>query len=214
MTGLRLRGKRILVTAGPTWVGVDPVRVLSNISTGEMGVAIAREAARRGAAVDLCLGPVGIEAPVRARLFRFTYFSELQQLLDERLRTTRYDAIVHAAAVSDYLVNGASGKIASDKAVLTLRLTPAPKLIDRIRRAAPRAVLVMFKLEAGVSDAVLLRRALFGMRRSGADLVVANRFEGPAYRGFVLGEGRPVLCRSRREAARRLMTVIAERIAS
>lgn len=96
----RLAGRRILVTAGPTWEPIDPVRVLSNRSTGAMGIAIADEAARRGAQVDLVLGPTHL-APIPAvRAHRVETAAEMLASCLERLEGV--DFVVGAAAVSDY----------------------------------------------------------------------------------------------------------------
>lgn len=187
MTRGALCGKKVLVTAGPTWVAVDAVRVISNVSTGALGVALARKAVGMGADVDLFLGPVGFEPAVgSARIFRFTFFDDLKKLVARRLKKKTYDIILHAAAVSDYVMRPARGKLASGKKALFLRLTRAPKIINEIRRLNPDTFLVMFKLEEGVTDAVLKERARIAMKKSGANLVVANCFKKGAYRGFLL----------------------------
>lgn len=210
-----LKNKKILVTAGPTWVPVDDVRVLSNISTGELGVALAKEARRCGGRVDLLLGPVGgLKVPKGIRVLRFTYFDDLRCLVIRRLRQKKYDLILHAAAVSDYLCRRAKGKISSRRASWELRLYPAPKIISMIRRLQPSAQIVSFKLESGVSDAVLRRRASEALRRTGADLVVANASSSKRYRGYVIDRDR-VLARgdSRRKLAHVLMRILAQKCA-
>lgn len=207
-----LKNKKILVTAGPTWVSVDDVRVISNISTGELGVLLAKEAQCSGGRVDLFLGPVGVfEPPGGVRVFRFVYFDDLRRQVIRRLRQKKYDIILHAAAASDYLCRRAKGKISSRRASWILRLHPAPKIINMIRRLQPSACLVSFKLERGVSDAVMKRRALEALERSGADLVVANTLSPRGYRGYIIDQD-SVLARadSRRMLARALMRILKE----
>ncbi len=208
-----LRGKKILITAGPTWVAIDDVRVVSNVSTGELGSFLAQEAVRHGMKVDVFLGTVSYPFNVPgARIFRFRYFEELCRLIEVELGREKYHVILHVAAVSDYQARAVLGKISSDNKTLTIRLHRAPKLVARLRALNPKAFLVMFKLEAGVSDAVLMKRALEAMRKSGADLVVANRFTGGKYRGFVLGHrNAAVRGLKRKELTRELFRILKER---
>jgi phosphopantothenoylcysteine synthetase/decarboxylase len=182
-----LRGKSILITAGPTLVPIDDVRVISNISSGTLGILLAKDALRCGLKVDLFLGPVGEARLKRSiRVARFRYFSELSDLVRESLKTKKYDIILHAAAVSDYLCKSVKGKISSQKKNLFLKLRRAPKIIELTRRLAPESYLVFFKLEGRLTRAVLLKRALSAMKRVGADLAVANSFKEGGYRGFIL----------------------------
>ncbi|HQP91408.1 MAG TPA: phosphopantothenoylcysteine decarboxylase [Candidatus Omnitrophota bacterium] len=210
-----LKNKRILITAGPTWVPIDDVRVISNISSGEMGLLLTRQALRSGARVDLLLGPVLKKTPVskKINLFRFTYFDELFCLVRSLIKKNKYDCVLHCAAVSDYITEKKEGKISSQKKGLTLRLKRAPKIIEVIRKGCPRAFLVMFKLEDGVTDAVLLKRSLEAMRKSKADLVVANMFENGGYRGYVLGASKvPAKPLTKKEVAKQLFEILKEKI--
>lgn len=204
-----------MITAGPTWVPIDDVRVISNISSGELGLLLAENAVKSGADVDLFLGPVSrpVLLDKKIRLKRFTYFEELHNLIRGALKARKYDIILHCAAVSDYLLKAVRGKISSDLGRMTLSLNRAPKIVDEIRRLNPEACLVMFKLEGGVTDAVLLKRALEAMKRSGADLVIANRFMNGKYRGFILGSN-DILAKtvSKPELAERLFEILQEKL--
>ncbi|MFA5039364.1 MAG: phosphopantothenoylcysteine decarboxylase [Candidatus Omnitrophota bacterium] len=216
MNAPSLRGKKILITAGPTWVPIDDVRVISNTSSGELGFLLAREAVSCGMRTDLFLGPAThADSPQGARVARFKYFDELLKLISRTLTRRRYDLILHCAAVSDYLMEPVEGKISSKNEQLILRLRPAPKLVDLMRRLNPGAFLVMFKLEGRVSDAVLLKRALEAKKRASADLVVANRFQDGRYRGFILGSS-DVLARSESKAGlvRSLFKILKEKTAN
>lgn len=209
-----LRGKRVLITAGPTWVPIDSVRVISNISTGEMGLLLAKEAARSGAIVDLCLGPIGsFDLGKKIHVFRFTYFTELFDLIKRGLKKKKYDVILHAAAVSDYLTHARRGKISSKKNRLVLKLERAPKIIKAIRQLNPKTYLVMFKFETGVSDSLLIKRAQIAMLQVKADMVIANTIKDGKYKGYILnGSGLISKSNSREGLSQRLIEVLRKKV--
>ncbi len=181
---MSLKNKRILITAGPTWVPIDSVRVISNIATGETGTLLAEELRRRGAKVTLLLGPVEACCLHRKiKLIRFKFFGELKNKIIKELSAGGYDVIIHNAAVSDFKPDKCRGKISSDKAV-NLKLRPLPKIINDIRRLRQKAKIIIFKLESGISDGVLIKRARRAQLEAGADFVVANRIN--PYRAFII----------------------------
>lgn len=138
-------------------------------------------------------------------MVRFTTTAELSR---ELLRGGRAppDAILHAAAVSDYAPRPVRGKIKSGAPRLVLVLHPLPKLVDALRRRYPAARLLTWKLESGVTVAELRRRALASARAARAQAVFANRLEdvGAEHRGFLLGtaDGSAIEARTRTQAAR------------
>ena len=171
--------RRLLVTAGPTWVPLDAVRHLANGSTGRMGATLARAAAAAGWDVTLLYGPgchpITAEDEHRVLVLRFTTFDELHALLREQIGSRSHTGVVHAAAVSDYRPAAAvPGKIGSDAAELVLRLLRTPKLVDEIKRLDPEIVLVAFKLTVDLPREAMLRSAEALRRRCGAELMVAN----------------------------------------
>ena len=95
-----LTGKRILVTAGPTQEAIDPVRYITNHSTGRMGYAIAQRAHERGAEVVLVSGPVSIQAPCGVELVNVVSAQDMFEAVSSRYETC--DAVIKAAAVADY----------------------------------------------------------------------------------------------------------------
>ncbi|MGQ0551626.1 MAG: phosphopantothenoylcysteine decarboxylase domain-containing protein [Planctomycetota bacterium] len=167
---------RLLVTAGGTREPIDSARVIANTSTGRLGARIAEVAVERGLEVVLLHGVLAarpsLSAPDRMQSFVFDRSAELAALLEAH--APGVDAVVHAAAVSDYLPIQASGKLSSDQPELVLRLQRAPKLIDRLRTLNPTAFLVGFKLTSGLSPAAQLQKASELLRRARLDLVVAN----------------------------------------
>lgn len=213
-----LKKKRILITAGPTWVPIDDVRVLSNVSSGRLGLLLAEEAVRLGFKTDLFLGPICGNVAFREslKIYRFRYFNELLFLIKKNLNVKKYDVIIHCAAVSDYICAAKTGKISSDKETLVLRLKKAPKLIHLMRRMNPGALLVMFKLESRVSEQELIKRALSSMKRVKADLTVANYFRGQVYRGFVLNGHGSLLSKafSRQQMSENLFRVLEQEMDS
>lgn len=208
----------ILVTAGNTKAMIDRVRCLTNIFTGRTGASIAIcacERAHRGTL--LTSHPEAIAAlqpPVSWQqhweVVRYRTYEDLAALMENRVRSGRYDVVVHSAAVSDYLSGGiyapaagtafstadgawhdangparlvdrAAGKVKSDESELWLRLVRAPKLVDLIRNPwGFRGPLVKFKLEVGLSDAQLLEVAECSRLQSQASWMVANTLEGAA----------------------------------
>lgn len=185
---MNLKNKRILITAGPTWVPIDNVRVISNIASGETGILLAEKLVKKQAKVTLILGPVGgFRIDRRIRLVKFRFFNELRARLKRELSSKKYDSVIHSAAVSDFKPGQpVKGKFSSGKAC-DLRLIPLAKIVTEIRRRAPYAKLVLFKLESGISDRLLIQRARATLAGARGDLAVANRLI-PQYKAYVLDE--------------------------
>jgi phosphopantothenoylcysteine decarboxylase/phosphopantothenate--cysteine ligase len=186
---------RVLITCGATWTAIDDVRVISNISSGEMGHLIAQAFRKKKAEVTLIEGPVThILADKKIWTVKYRFFDELAVVLKKEL-IKKYDIIVHAAAVSDFKVTGAAkGKISSKKA-LRLDLAATPKLINDIKRLSPESFLVGFKLEPDLNKENVFKavRSLFISAR--CDLVVANSLTG-GYRGFIVNADGDILLKA------------------
>ncbi|RKY21135.1 MAG: DNA/pantothenate metabolism flavoprotein [Planctomycetota bacterium] len=164
---------RVLLTAGGTREPVDDVRVLANTSTGRLGAQLADAFVDAGHPVVL-LHAQGAARPSQPGVERHVFgaSSELWTLMQRQLPDA--EVVLHAAAVSDYLPVRAPGKLSSDADELVLRLTRAPKLIDRLRAHAPAAFLVGFKLTSGRDRAQRVSLARGLAERAQLDLVVAN----------------------------------------
>jgi len=166
-----LEGKRVLVTAGATREYIDPIRYITNASSGRMGVAIAEEADFRGAEVTLIRTKGSVPSFVENQIEVETV-EEMLEAIENELRAKKYDVVVLAAAVSDFRVRNRAGeKIKSGKS-LTLELEPTPKVIDRVKELQPEVFLVGFKAET--SEEKLIEEARKQIERAGSDLVVAN----------------------------------------
>lgn len=176
-----LMNTRVLVTAGPTWVSLDRVRVLTSAFSGETGLQIARKFAALGYQVTLLMGPgrANLTQDDRSRMVikQFFYFEELEGLLTEHLSRDFFDVIVHSSAVADYSpTNPFDGKIPSGYQNLNIKLSPTPKLIDMIRSKATASFLIAFKLEVGKTEEELIETGWKSLKRHRADLAVANDF--------------------------------------
>lgn len=182
-----LKNKRILITAGPTWVAIDSVRIISNIATGETGILIAEEAKQAGAKVTLVLGPTDACClGPSIRVLRFRFFDEFKQILSQQLRL-KYDVVIHSAAVADYRPRRAfKRKIDSRQKRMDLNLVAAPKLVNLFKKLNRSLFLVAFKFEPHLKGARLINKAKTLFKQANADLVVANTVENGHYRAYIV----------------------------
>lgn len=164
-----LSGERLLITAGPNREPIDPVRYVSNRSSGKMGYALAHAAIRRGAEVVLISGPTALAAPAGARLVPVITAEEMRNaVLREFDQST---SVVMAAAVSDYRVaSAATQKIKRGKGTLELRLEPNPDILKELGVRKDGKLLVGFAAETEE----LLANARKKLREKNLDMVVAN----------------------------------------
>ena len=171
-----LEGRRVLVTAGPTMEHIDPVRVITNRSSGKMGVAIAEEVASRGAQTTLILGPGIIQAPADIKTIGVENTSELLETVLRELRESKPDLVFAAGAPADYKPTYVSPKKIKtrEKASISMELRATPKIIEEIRKASPNTFLVAFKTDHDVSNDELVNEAFEIVRKKNADLVAAN----------------------------------------
>ncbi len=169
--GLRrdLEGQIVLVTAGPTVEDLDPVRFLTNRSSGKMGYALAEAAVRRGAHVILVSGPTDLPAPEGADWVPVRATEEMRNAVRER--ASGANVIIMAAAVSDYRPAAAhSKKLKRGDGRLALQLEPTPDILAELGREKGSRILVGFAAE---TDRVA-ENARGKLARKGADMIVAN----------------------------------------
>ena len=168
-----LRGQRILVSAGPTYEDLDPVRYIGNRSSGRMGYAIAAEAARRGADVVLVTGPTSIDAPAVREVVRVRSAAEMHEAVLSRAGAMQ--VVVMAAAVADYTpADRAEQKVAKTGDRLTLELKKTPDILGDLgrRRLAQGEGPVLVGFAAETENVVASATAK--RERKHADLIVAN----------------------------------------
>ncbi|MFA4988748.1 MAG: phosphopantothenoylcysteine decarboxylase [Candidatus Omnitrophota bacterium] len=184
--------KNILITAGPTWVPIDKVRVIGNLASGETGLMLAGKLSAAGARVTLLLGPTG---PVPSgypgvRIIRFRYFSEIEKLLHKELSKGVYSAVIHSAAVSDYKPKKkVQGKTSSGLKSWKIELLPTKKLINGLKRYPGNPLAVGFKFEPDLTGKKLVREGEILMKKAGLDIVVANSNK-KKYKAYILDGAR------------------------
>ena len=171
-----LKGKKVLVTAGPTYEDIDPVRFIGNYSSGRMGFAIAEEAAARGAQVTLVTGPVSLKT-VRDGIRRVDVRSARQMMAAAEEAFGDCDIAVLSAAVADYAPESCSDtKIKREKTDgMTLRLVKNPDIAATLGQRKGERMLVGFALETDHEH----DNALDKMRRKNLDMIVLNSLRNP-----------------------------------
>ena len=167
-----LSGRTVVVTAGPTWEAIDPVRFVGNRSSGKMGYALAASARSRGARVVLISGPSSLPAPAGVEVVHVTTAVEMRDATIAR--APQAEVVIMAAAVADYMpVAPANQKLHKDRDELTLTLVRTPDILtelEGLRAGARRPLLVGFAAET--TDVVASARRK--RREKGIDLIVAN----------------------------------------
>ncbi len=187
------------MTAGPTWAPVDPVRVLTNISSGEMGSQLVDELSKAKVKVDFLFGPI-IHRPLKKPRIgiQIQTYDEFKNALLRQLDSRIYDAIIHAAAVSDFQPKDiAQEKIDSRKKSLTIHLIPTKKLIEEIKKRQPRTKLVGFKLCDRLRGVSQLQGVIDLLRKAHCDLIVANTMRNNQYRGVLIDKNQQIICRAK-----------------
>lgn len=182
---------RILVTAGPTREFIDPVRFLSNPSTGRMGFAVARAARLAGHEVTLVAGPVSLRTPKGVRRIDVVSARDMMRAVEAQ----EFDCLVATAAVADWRpARCAAKKLKKREMSGSLRLVRNPDVLKtiagRVRKSGIRKVLIGFAAETGDPSAEASRKC----REKGLDLVVANDVTAPGA-GFGGGTNRVTFVR-------------------
>jgi len=164
-----LAGTHVVVTSGATTESIDPIRTLSNRASGRTGRAVARACSVRGAEVTLVHdGPDLPWTNTEQVESAAEMLAAVQSVADEA------DALVSAAAISDYTVDAHDEKIRSGQDELTLTLQPTPKLVDTIRESHPDLPIVGFKAETEADEDAIVEKARDLLERAGMAFVVGN----------------------------------------
>lgn len=162
-----------LITAGPTRERIDPIRFISNYSTGTFGYVMAKEARRRGFRTTLISGPVSIEAPRGIRLIRVETALEMRDAVRRQFKN--HSCLIMASAVSDWrAANRSRSKIKRGKTPFSLRLVPNPDIVAEAARHKGGRAVVGFALETGG----LIKNAVKKLKKKNLDLIVANQKSG------------------------------------
>lgn len=215
-----LKNKRVVVTAGATIEEIDPVRIITNKSSGRMGTNIAEQAFLRGADVFLLRGHNSVEPNYSLNEEKFTTVSDLYNKIKKRIRYA--DVFIHAAAVSDFAINNKhNAKIKSNKE-LHLELSPTTKIFEKLKKMNKNMFLVGFKAEHNILKNKLVDRAYDILKKANADLVVANDvgkkgrgFDVDTNEVFIVGKDKKALhirLADKRIVADRLLDIIIAKI--
>ena len=219
-----LEGRRVLVTGGPTVEHIDPVRVITNRSSGKMGAAIAEEVASRGAETTLILGPGTIVPPSNVKTVRIENTDDLLEAVLAELKASKPDIVFAAGAPTDYKPTTVSAKKIKtrERTRLDLELQATPKILDSIRKASPKTFIVAFKTENDVSNEELIDEAYTILREKNADLVAANDVarEGVGFQAdtnelYVVDDRKKVIhipLSNKREVARQLVDLALKKL--
>lgn len=161
-------GEKVLVTAGPTRENIDPVRFISNRSSGKMGFAIAKNASRRGAKVTLISGPVALKDPYDVSLIKVNSAEEMYQAVMENLPLNTM--LIMSAAVADYTPKQTSHKKIEKTESLTLELIKTKDILAEIGRIPEKPFIVGFSAETGHG----IERAKEKLLKKNMDMIVFN----------------------------------------
>ena len=169
-----LKNKKVLMTAGPTLEYIDPIRAITNLSSGKTGMFLASELISAGAKVTIVYGPGNEKPPKAAKIINVKTSKEMFDRTRDELKK-KFDVVIMAAAVSDYTPENISrSKIKSDKKFLTIRLKKAPKIIGQVREFQKDALLVGFKAESNISKGALIKSARKKLKEVDANIIIAN----------------------------------------
>jgi phosphopantothenoylcysteine decarboxylase/phosphopantothenate--cysteine ligase len=217
-------GTKMLITAGPTVEYIDPIRIITNKSSGKMGVAIAEEALCRGANVTLVYGLGTASPPSGVKLISVETTEEMYRAVTSELEAQKYDLVVAVAAAADWTpVKAYSRKISTHKThSLNLKLKPTQKIINSIKKLNPETFLVAFRAEYNLTKEELIESAYKRMQKADADLIVVNDVSkrGVGFRTdtnevFIVDRDKNVVhvpLTSKQEVAKKILDVVHDKM--
>ncbi|HMK82396.1 MAG TPA: bifunctional phosphopantothenoylcysteine decarboxylase/phosphopantothenate--cysteine ligase CoaBC [Candidatus Bathyarchaeia archaeon] len=217
------QGRKVLITAGPTIENIDPIRIITNPSSGKMGAALAFEAIRRGATVTIIHGPITTTLPRQARTISIHTTNEMYNETIKQLESSNYDVVFATAAPSDYSPKTIEKKISTDEhKKLTLELHATQKIVDDIKKVSPNAFLVAFRAQVGLSREELVTDGYARLKQASAELLATNDVGrtdigfGSDYNEVTLinakGESRIIERRTKREIAKQLLDAVSDNL--
>lgn len=218
-----LKGKHVVITAGRTVEYLDPIRVLTNNSTGKMGLALAEAALRAGARVTVVAGKLSVPVPAGLEVIHAETAARMFEACKTLVGGTLPDVFLAAAAVGDWTPADPSPvKLPTSGGRLILELVPTPKILDRVKEWSPNTFVVAFRAQAGLDDHALEVDARSRLAKAGADLIASNDTSRPG-QGFetetnellvIDAEGtcERISLAGKAEVARKLLAKIARRL--
>jgi phosphopantothenoylcysteine decarboxylase/phosphopantothenate--cysteine ligase len=217
-------GLRVLITAGATVEHIDPVRVLTNKSSGKMGIAVAEEALSRGAEVTIVYGSGSAIIPLRANLISVETTEQMHEAVMAELGSKEYDVVIAVAAPADWVPEESYPyKLSTHKLKsLNLKLKPTAKIVESVKKVSPRTFLVAFRAEYKMPEKELIESAYKRLTEAKADLIVANDvgrkgvgFGTDTNDVFILDKNKNtvhILLTGKREVAEKILDVVNKKI--
>jgi phosphopantothenoylcysteine decarboxylase/phosphopantothenate--cysteine ligase len=171
-----MKGLSVIVTAGPTLEYIDPIRVITNRSSGKMGIELAKNAWYRGAKVVLIYGKGAITPPRYIKTIKVETTEEMYEVVRVLLEKAKVDVFIAAAAAADYKPESKmEGKIrTSEVNSFNLSFVLTPKIIDIVKKLSPETFLVAFKAEYGLGKEEMINYGYERLLKADGDIIVIN----------------------------------------
>ena len=218
----------VLVTAGSTIEYIDSVRILTNLSSGKMGLNIAQQCLDKGFNVTLVYGHGTLNIPddPRMNIIRVKTTEEMFKAVRERILRRKQHVVFHASAVADFSISNSSKKrsykMDSRNGTKTLKLVPTAKIVDRLKEFDKKIFLVAFKAEYDISKELLIKKAFDKLRECNGDLIVANDvskrgcdFGSDTNDVYIIDKEKNIThvpLKSKREIARNLVKIVCNKL--
>lgn len=218
----------VLVTAGSTVEYIDSVRILTNLSSGKMGLNIAQQCLDKGFNVTLIYGHGTLNIPddPRMNIIRVRTTEEMFKAVRERILRGKQHVVFHAAAVADFSISHSSKnrsyKMDTRNGTKTLKLVPTAKIVDRIKEFDKKVFLVAFKTEYDILEELLIKKAFDKLRECNGDLIVANDvsrrgcdFGSDTNEVYIIDKEKNIThvpLKSKREIARNLVKIVCKKL--
>jgi phosphopantothenoylcysteine decarboxylase/phosphopantothenate--cysteine ligase len=219
-----LRKKKVLITSGRTVEYIDPVRVITNNSSGKMGRALVQSALAKGARVTVISGKAAVSYPAAARIIAVETAEQMRKVVSEELSAMHYDLCIAAAAVGDWKPKKTALKKISThmQNTVTLELEATPKIVDSIKKLSPATFVVAFRAVHNLKKQELIDDALTRLKKAQADLIVVNDvsrqgagFEADTNEVSVISRDKRTIHlqkQSKEQIAEQLLEIIAEKM--
>ena len=226
--GKMTSGINVLVTAGSTVEYIDSVRILTNLSSGKMGLNIAQQCLDKCFNVTFVYGHGSLNIPddPRMNIIRIKTTEEMLKVVKERILNEKQHIVFHAAAVADFSISHSSkkrpNKMDTRNGTKTIKLVPTTKIVDKIKQFDNKIFLVAFKAEYGISKELLVKRALAKLNECNGDLIVANDvsrkgcdFGSDTNEVYIIDKEKNVIhipLESKKEIARNLLKIVCKKL--
>lgn len=226
--GKMTSGINVLVTAGSTVEFIDSVRILTNLSSGKMGLNIAQQCLDKCFNVTFVYGHGSLNIPddPRMNIIRIKTTEEMLKVVKERILNEKQHIVFHAAAVADFSILHSSKKMPNKmdtrNGTKTIKLVPTTKIVDKIKQFDNKIFLVAFKAEYGISKELLVKRALAKLNECNGDLIVANDvsrkgcdFGSDTNEVYIIDKEKDIIhipLDSKKEIARNLLEIVCKKI--